>query len=108
MENQTVTVKRSMFRNELTASNYFETAKPGYKLKVSTWKGARCITSNFQAVEVKEGSESFMLVGDYSKIILHPELKRATEKAIAQAQTAALLKVDEIMKEFNAHYKINS
>jgi len=105
MENQTVKVTRS-FRNELTASNYFETAKPGYKLKVSTWKGSRGLTTNFQAMEVKEDSESFLMFSDFSKNIAHPELKRATEKTIAQAQVIGLSKIDEVMKEFNLHYNL--
>lgn len=105
METQTITVRRNL-RNELTAANYFETAKPGYKLRVSTWKGSRGVMTNYQAVEQKGDTESFIMFQDFSKSIQHPELKRATVKTIAQGQQIGIAKVEEILKEFNQHYKI--
>ena len=94
-------------RNELQCTNYFETKKPEYKIRVSTWKGSRGVVSHFQAVQLKGNVESFMMFQDFSKTIDYPELKRATEKNILEGQKIALSKLDEVLQEFNQHYNIN-
>lgn len=105
--NTNLTVTRNM-RNEIECTNYFETKKPEYKIRVSTWKGSRGVATNFQAVQLNGNVESFIMFQDFSKTINHLELKRATEKNILEGQKIALSKLDEIMQEFNQHYKITN
>ena len=101
----TVKVSRNL-RGELSAETYLPTKKEGYKLRVSTWKGSRSVVTHFQATEVKGNIESFVMFQDFSKNINHLEIKRATEKSLKEAHIVGLSKIDEVMKEFNEHYKI--
>jgi len=100
-----VKVSRNM-RGELSAESYLPTKKEGYSLRISTWKGARCVVTHFQATEVKGNYESFVMFQDFSKNINHVEIKRATEKSLKEAHMIGLSKIDEVMQEFNQHYKI--
>jgi hypothetical protein len=101
----TVTTKRN-YRNEIEAVSYIDTKKEGYKLRVSTWKGGRCVCTNVTAMKIEGNAESFVMFQDYSKNIPYPELKRATEKAIIEAQTKSLAQIEVIMQEFNKHYSL--
>ncbi len=105
LNNTEVKVNRNM-RGELSAETYLPTKKEGYKLRVSTWKRARNVVTHFQATEIKGNIESFVMFQDFSKNINHLEVKRATEKSLKEAHIVGLSKIDEVMKEFNQHYKI--
>lgn len=103
---QTVTTHRNM-RNEIESTNYLETKKEGYKLRVSTWKGARCVVTNCSAVKIEGNIESCVLFQDFSKTIQYPEIKRATEKNIIEAQNKTLSQIEAIMQDFYKHYNMN-
>lgn len=100
----TLTKVSRNFRNEISATTYFHLTN-GKQLRVSTWKGLRGLTTNFQAVEVGKGTESFLMFQDFSRSVNHPEFKRATEKTIREAHEIAIKNIEAVIEEANKFYE---
>lgn len=97
-------VRKANYGNQWGATTYFHLDN-GMQLHVSTGK-AGDISTLCQAMNVKDGSESFILLQDFRKRIMKfPEVKRATEKSITECHNKALQLIDEVLKEANEFYK---
>jgi hypothetical protein len=86
----------------------YTTLSNGMHLKISTYKGSRGVSTNFQAMNITNErgyqTESFVIFQDFSKSISNPNIKRVTEKSIAEAHELALTRLNEIKEQAEAHY----
>lgn len=102
-------IERGFYNKQLSAETYYPLNKQGYQLRVSTAKGSRCVYTYCQAVKIENNIETFMMFGDFSKRIKeHTEVKRATEKSIADCHNTTLLEsIEQVIEEANNFYLNN-
>jgi hypothetical protein len=101
-------IEKHFYSKQLSAETYYPLNKQGYQLRVSTAKGSTCVHTYCQAVKIENGGESFIMFGDFNKnIMMHREVKRATEKSILESHNKALESIEQVIEEANNFYLKN-
>lgn len=107
----TTKIEKGYYDKQWSAKTYIQLDQPDRQLKVSTFKSNRgLLYTSCQAMKVSNNSESYMMFGDYDNdrkaIMQFPEIKRVTDKNIAECHNKALEIIETFVNAANEFYTV--